>query len=85
MQTTVGLLQTALRQDSNPDIIFQCFLSLPVEQKAPFQNNDAIKYRFVFPVENLKPFHRYHDQVRSDFQGYFLLKSMHHNLSHHQK
>ena len=68
MQTTVELLQTALPQDSNPDIIFQCFLSLPVEQKAPFQNNDAITYRFVFPLGNLEPFHRYHAQVRSDFQ-----------------
>ena len=68
MQTTVELLQIALPQDSNPDIIFQCFLSQPVEQKATFQNNDAIKYRFVFPEGNLKLFHRYHEQVRSDFQ-----------------
>ena len=68
MQTTVELLQIALQQDSNPDITFQCFLSLPVEQKAPFQNNDVTKYRFVFPEGNLKPFHHYHEQVRSDFQ-----------------
>ena len=68
MQTTVGLLQIALRQDLNLDIIFQYFLSQTVEQKAPFQNNDVTKYRFVFPEGNLKPFHHYHEQVRSDFQ-----------------
>ena len=68
MQTTLELLQIALPQDLNPDIIFQCFLSLPVEQKASFQNNDVTQYRFVFHVGNPKPFHRYYDQVRSNFQ-----------------
>ena len=48
------------------------FVFSQLKQKALFQNNDAITYRFVFPLGNLEPFHRYHEQVRSDFQDIFI-------------